>query len=256
MPNTVFGSGVIWGTPLTDATGAAISNPTPIMVGIMQDASIDISFDTKMLHGSGQFAIAAGRGKGKITGKAKFAQLNGALINSLFFGQTVTTGLLADFNDLTGTTIPTTPAILTVTPPNSGTFAVDLGVRNASGTPMTRVASGPATGQYACDPSSGQYTFAVADSGQIVYICYQYTATSTVAKKSAVSNLQMGPAPTFRCDFFNSFGPSNKLTLSLYSCISNKLSLSTKMDDFTIPEFDFEAYADSIGRVLQWGTAE
>jgi len=257
MPNTLFGAGVIWGTPLTDATGAAIAVPTPVMIGILQDASIDISFDTKMLHGTGQFPVATGRGKGKITGKAKFAQINGLLLNSLFFGQTQTGGsLLSAVRDAVGVAIPTTP--FTITPVTGTTplrtWVADLGVRDASGNTFTRVASAPTTGQYSV--TGGVYTFASADVGQTVFISYQYTAASTVAKTSTVSNLAMGPAPTFRCDFFNSSGASNSLTLTLYACVSNKLSLSTKAEDFLIPEFDFEAYADPAGRVLQWGAAE
>ncbi len=257
MPNTLFGAGVIWGTPLTDASGGAIAVPTPLMIGILQDVSIDISFDSKMLHGTGQFPIAAGRGKGKITGKAKFAQVNGLLLNSLFFGQTMSSGaLLADSRDLTGVAIPSTP--FTITPVTGAvparTWVADLGVRDAGGNAMTRVASAPTTGQYSV--AAGVYTFAAADVGQTVFIAYQYTATVTGAKSSTVSNLAMGPTPTFRCDFFNSFGASNSLTLTLYACTSNKLSLSTKMEDFLIPEFAFDAFADANGRVLQWGASE
>jgi hypothetical protein len=248
-----FGAGVLWGTPLTDANSVAIANPTPVLFGVLQDVSVDISFDTKMLHGQNQFPEAIGRGKGKITGKAKFARMNGLLLNSMFFGQTVTSSLLADYYDTTGAAIPTTPFQITPTIPSAGTWSRDLGVRDNTGNPMVVVPSAPATGQYSV--TAGVYTFATADTGKTVFISYQYTATSTSAKTSIVSNVQMGNAPTFRADLFAGFG-GKQTTLSLYSCLASKMSLATKLDDFTVPEMDFDAFADPSGRVMQWGTGE
>jgi hypothetical protein len=253
MPMYQFGAGALWGTPSTDAFGSAIAVPTPVLLGVTQDASVDISGDIKMLHGQNQYPVAVGRGKGKITGKIKFGQWNGLAINSLYFGQTMTSGLLAAVNDTIGAPIPATPFQITPVVPNGGTWTFDLGVINNQGNPMTKVASAPATGQYSV--AAGVYTFAAADTGQTVYINFQYSATSTVARKSTVMNVAMGNAPTFRADFFNSFGGQG-LDLTLFSCISSKLTFSTKLDDFTIPEIDFEAFADSTNRVLQWGTAQ
>jgi hypothetical protein len=45
----IFGSGNLWGTPLQDASGNALANPSPVLFGTLQEVSIDISFDTKML---------------------------------------------------------------------------------------------------------------------------------------------------------------------------------------------------------------
>lgn len=248
-----FGSGVLWGTPLTDANGASIANPTPIQLGVMQDMSLDISFDTKMLYGQNQFPVAVGRGKGKMAGKAKLAQLNGAMMNSLVFGQTVTSGILSDVYDVTGSVIPSTPFTITPTVPSSGTWSADLGVKNANGVPMTRVASSPATGQYSV--SAGVYTFAAADTGLTVFISFQYTASSTSAKKSTVLNLPMGYAPTFRADIFVPYA-GKSLIFTIPQCLSSKFGLVTKQDDFLIPELDFEGFADSAGNAIYWGVSE
>jgi hypothetical protein len=253
MAQFTFGSGVLWGTPLTDATGATISNPTPIQFGTLQDCSVDISGDVKELYGQNQFAVAVGRGKAKIAGKAKFAQINGTLFNSLFFGQTVTSGILSDYYDTTGSAIPLTPFTITPTPPSTGTWTVDLGVRNAGGLPMTRVASAPTTGQYSV--SAGVYTFAAADTGLTVFINYQYTATSTTAVKSTVQNVLMGYAPTFRADLFMPYS-GKSLILTLPSCISTKLTFATKLDDFQISELDFSAFADASGNTLTWASSD
>lgn len=253
MAQFTFGAGVLWGTPLSDYSGTAVTNPSPVQFGTLQDCSIDISGDIKELYGQNQFAVAVGRGKAKISGKAKFAQLNGSLINSLFFGQTMAAGILSDVFDTTGAPIPTTPFTITPTPPTSGVWSADLGVRNATGLPMVRVASAPTTGQYSV--SAGVYTFATADTGLTVFINYQYTATSTSAVKSTVQNVLMGYAPTFKADLFMPYN-GKSLIMTLPSCISTKLSLATKLDDFQIMEFDFSAFADASGNTLTWATTD
>jgi len=254
MAQFTFGSGVLWGTPLSDATGTAITNPTPIQFGTLQDCSVDISGDIKELYGQNQFAVAVGRGKAKITGKAKFAQINGSLLNSLFFGQTVTNGILSDVYDTTGAAIPATPFTITPTPPSSGTWTADLGVRDSTGLPMTRVASSPTTGQYSVS-IAGLYTFAAADTGKTVFINYQYTATSTTATKSTVQNVLMGYAPTFKADLYMPYN-GKSLIVTLPQCISTKLSFATKLDDFQISEMDFSAFADSAGNTITWATTD
>lgn len=248
-----FGSGIFWGTPLTDATGAAIATPTPVQLGVLQDLSFDVSFDTKALYGQKQFPEAIGRGKGKMSGKAKFAQLSAVAINALVFGQTLTNGIVSNVYDTTGTAIPLTPFQITPTVPGSGTWSADLGVRNASGVPMIRVASAPATGQYSV--AAGVYTFAAADTGLVMFINFQYTATSTTAKKSTVLSLPMGYAPTFKGEIFVPFsGKSFQITIP--NCVCSKFALATKQDDFLIPEFDFEGFADSAGNGVYYGMSE
>lgn len=253
MAQFAFGAGILWGTPQQDAAGNAISNPTPVQFGTLQDASIDISFDVKELFGQNQFAVAVGRGKGKITGKAKFAQLNGTLINSLFFGQTQTNGILNDVYDTTGAAIPASPYSITPTVPSSGTWSADLGVRDSNGLPMKRVASTPATGEYSV--AAGVYTFAAADTGKTVFISYQYTATSTSAVKGTIQNVAMGYAPTFRCDLMMPYS-GKSLVLTLPNAISTKLTFATKQDDFMVPEFDFSGFADGAGNVLTYALTD
>lgn len=249
----LFGTGNVYGVPLTDANGNPISNPTPVKFGTLQNVSMDISFENKPLYGQGQFPVAVGRGKGKIACKAAFATLNGAMLNNLFFGQTLTTGIIGIVNDVTGTAIPTTPYTITPTPPFSGTFSLDLGVTDQNGVPMTRVASAPTTGQYSL--AAGVYTFAAADVAKIVFISYEYTATSTTAPKGTVNNLLMGYAPSFRCEV--SFPYDGKqLVVTQYKCISSKLTLASKQDDFILPEFDWDVFANGANQVLTYAITD
>lgn len=245
-----FGAGQLWGTPTQDASGIAIVNPTPVLFGTMQDVSLDISFEMKQLYGQLQFSVASGRGKGKVTGKAKVAQINGKMWNSLFFGQSVTNGIVANVFDTTGVTVATT---VTPTVPSSGTWTQNLGVRDSNGLEMVRVASAPATGQYSV--SAGVYTFAAADVGKTVFIDYQYTASSTSAVQSNVMNLAMGYAPTFSASFSLPYAGKN-LIINLPNCVGGKLGLATKQDDFLVPEFDFEAFASANGQVLTYALTD
>lgn len=252
-----FGSGMLWVTPKADAYGNVVAAPSPLLVGVLQDGSVDISFDLKTLFGQNQFAVAAARGKGKITGKAKFGQIFGALFNNVIFGQVSTGGLTTAQYDTSGQTIPATPFAITVAPANSGTFTRDLGVIGATGLPFKRVASAPASGQYMVD-ATGKYTFATADAGKNVYINYEYTVSSAnapTATTTTVKNLPMGYAPNFSADLMIPF-EGKTLKITMYKCVSNKLGLSTKQDDFLIPEFDFEALADDFGNVLTYSTVE
>lgn len=240
-----FGSGFLYGIPTADASGAAIANPTPVPFGVLQEVSLDISFETKMLHGQNQMPVAVGRGKGKMSGKAKFADIRGLTYNQIFFGTALSANIVAAVNDITGATIPTTPFTITPTVPLSGTWARDLGVRNGvSGAYMTRVASAPTTGQYSV--AAGVYTFAAADTGILVFISYEYTATSASAKQFTFVNQPMGYAPTFMMVLSNPFQGKN-LHMRLPQCVSSKMAMAFKNDDFNIPELDFDAFADVSG---------
>lgn len=248
MSTFLFGAGDFYGVPLLDANGNAISNATPVKIGGVQEIGLDFSGDLKELYGQNQFALAIARGKVKVTGKVKGAQINGAALNSLFFGQSMSSGTLSvAYTDLIGAAIPTTPFQLTPTPPGGGTWTGDLGVVDANGVPMTKVASAPATGQYSV--STGIYTFAAADVGKTVFVNYLYSSTSSTAQKIAVRNIAMGAAPTFKAYMQTTFQGKRALVV-LYSATSSKLNMfSTKLDDFSIPEFDFSGQSDSANNV-------
>src|SRR5215813_1115892 len=141
-----FGAGALWGTR-TDVTGSGIG---PDQFGILQDVQIDFDWTTKELWGQFQFPVDIARGQGKITGKAKFARIFGAIYGDLFFGQVPTTGQLTVSENEAGSVPGTTP--YTVTVANANTYSDDLGVYYASGVNagnrFTRVTTPSAAGQY------------------------------------------------------------------------------------------------------------
>jgi hypothetical protein len=234
-----------------DAAGNAITNPTPVKFLACQDISSDLSFDTKMLYGTNQFPLAIARGKGKGTVKAKNGQVNGAMLNNAFFGQTKATGQNGVVQDVSGTAIPATPFTITPTPPATGTWVADLGVRDSNGIPMTRVATTPTTGQYSV--SAGVYTFAAADTLKLVFIDYKYSVTT--GNNISIANQLLGSTPTVQLDISVPYG-GKQLTITFPQAVAGKLALATKLDDFTIPEFNFDIFANPAGIVGTIGLAE
>ena len=221
-----------------------LGNPsTPIRFGTLQDIQVDSSFDTKMMYGQNQWAIAFGRGKAKGAIKAKFAQLNGFLINTLFFNASLTTGTQLLMADSEAHAVPGNPYQVTVT--NSATWQQDLGVVNTvTGLQLTRVASGPTTGQYSV--AAGVYTFAAADTTINMAISYVYTAAQ--GNNIVLANQVMGSTPVFQLNIDGTF--DGRQAFFQFNCVtSSKLSFAPKNDDFMVPEMDFDFIADSSGNV-------
>jgi hypothetical protein len=253
MAQYLFGAGKIFVTPLQDVHGNPITNGTPVEVGVLQSTSVDISYDLKELFGRGQFAVDAARGKGSIKCKATMGRINGALLNSVFFGGVVTDGgITAVAQTINGAVVA---ASVTPVVPNSGTFVKDLGVTDGKAIPLKRVASAPATGQYSVDEATGVYTFASADVGKTVFISFKYTATVAGAKSGIVSNLDMGYTPEFSVDLFRDY-KGKFFGMEFFRCVSNKLAFSSKQDDYDLPEFEFQPMADDLNRVFKWTTSE
>ncbi len=249
MIQFAFGSGGIFGVRND------ISNGTPIKLGVMQEISLDISYSTKSLFGQKMFALAIARGQGKITGKAKFAKLNGLAFASLFFGTALAAGqnLVADSE---AAIIPASPYAVTVA--NAANFATDLGVfYTQTLVPLSPVTSGPAAGQYSVT-SGGVYTFSAADLADPIkkYVSISYLYSSASAGFSVVvTNPVMGITPTFMAVLQAPYG-GKQLVVKLPLCTSNKLSFATKIEDWLIPEMDFEAMDDGSGNVMYLNTCE
>jgi len=241
-----FGAGALWGTR-TDVTGSGIG---PDQFGILQDVQIEWDWTTRELWGQFQFPVDIARGQGKITGKAKFARIFGAIYGDLFFGQTPTTGQLT-VSDNEAAVVPASSPY-TVTVANAANFADDLGVYYASGASagnrFTRVTTPSSAGQYSVNPATGIYTFAAADAGAALLVSYLFNGTS--GRKLALTNRLMGFTPTFKATFYTSKttqGVPAGLALVLNACTASKLSLPTKTDEYEIQEFDFSAFADAAG---------
>jgi hypothetical protein len=244
-----FGSGAVWGER-TDVTGSGIG---PRQFGVLQDIQIDFDWTDKELYGQLQFPVAIARGQGKITGKAKFAQILGLLYSDIFFGMTPATGQFA-VSQLEAASVPAvTPYAVTVA--NAASYNDDLGVvYAASGKRFNRVSTPSAAGQYSVNFATGVYTFSSADAAAALLISYTYNVT-TSGSKLTITNQIMGTTPTFKATFYSTYS-GNGTALRLNACTANKLSLPTKVDTWTISELDFNAFADASGTIGYLSTVE
>jgi hypothetical protein len=237
-PQYAFGSGIMFGRK----TG--VTTPTPARFGALQDVSVDISFTTKQLFGQYQYPLAIGRGTAKITGKAKFAQFNAQSFNDLFFNEAgVTAGEV-----ITAVAESATPAGNFAVVTHNATFAQDLGVANATtGEVFQRVTGVPVgNNNYSCNETTGNYGFN-STMNVAVLVSYNYTDAGN-GSNIIIANQLLGSAPQFLVVLTETFS-SNKLTLQLNACMSSKLTLTSKLEDFWVQEFDFEAYDDAANNV-------
>lgn len=237
-----FGAGSLYGKSLVNTPA------TPVRFGALQDVSIDMQFNMKELFGSYQFPIALGRGTGKIMGKANFAQFNAQTFNDLFFGNANPATGSVRFAVQEAQTV--TANIVTAT--NNATFVADYGIVLASDqTLFTRVTSGPVGQQYSCNETTGVYTFNSSQANIAVLVSYSYNDASNGKKISLTNNL-LGVSPQFSAVFttqFTRLNTTKKITLVLNACSSSKLTLATKLEDFVIPAFEFQAYSDDSNSV-------
>jgi hypothetical protein len=236
-----FGVGVLIAKPAVTST---VTVTTPRKFGDLQSVTVEESYDNKELYSSYSAARRVGRGKLKISIKAKTARINGRQYADIFNVGTISTGSKAlQLNE--SATIPSaTP--YTVTVANASKFSADLGVETINGVPLTRVsASGSvATGQYYVDESTGTYTFATADTGLSVLISYEYTTTTgyTVTK----NNQLMQESPYFAVHLMQQSQDGQRVKV-YPRCSAVKLSEEFKMDDWTIPDLEITALDNGSG---------
>ena len=236
----VFGSGVLIGTP---------QGGTPINFGLAQEVTLNVQTTTKALYGQYNFPVAIGSGTKKMSGKAKMARISGQALGSLYFGLSPSLGVVqTQFGETTA--VPASSPY-TYSTNNHATFVADQGVVYASSAlPLKQVASSPVQGQYSV--SGGVYAFAAADAGQSVLISYTYT-NATSGESIAVASQLIGPSVTFSANLFASDpGTGKQFSVLLYNCVAEKLSFGTKVEDFLVPELDFQCFANAAGQVCQF----
>ena len=235
----VFGSGVLIGTP---------SGGSPINFGLAQEVSLNISTTTKALYGQNNFPVAIGSGTRKMTGKAKLARISGQALGNLFFGVNPSIGgVQTQFGEITS--VPAVSPFIYSTTFHSN-FVADQGVVYAStGLPLRAVSAAPAAGQYSV--AGGVYTFSSADAGTAVLVSYSYGVAGS-GESITVTSQAIGPSITFSANLFASDPTTGKqFSLLLYNCVAEKLAFGTKLEDFVMPEFDFQCFANAAGQVCQ-----
>lgn len=240
-----FGTGAIY------ATSNKAGTNTPRKFGALQELMVDFAYNIKELYGQNQYPLAIGRGFAKVTGKAKAANFNAAMLADLFFNPTVApsttqTSLVEDEKR----TVASTTTIA-----NNTTGFKDLGViDNTTGLPMTKVASAPAIGQYSVNEATATYTWNASFPTEVL-LGYTFTATVVGSSSFSIDNQKLGIAPFFAVQVGGEYQQpgaggtttAKQWSLKLNQCMAQKWSLQTKQEDFVVPEFDFVAFADASG---------
>jgi hypothetical protein len=252
----IFGIGALWGTR-TDVTGVG-----PDQFAILQDNTIDFSFELKELYSQYQFPVDIARGKGKISGKAKMARVFGALYADLFFGASVTLNSEDNTMENEVDSVPaSSPYAITVGQASS--FVSDLGVYYNTGTSIgkrftyTSTTAPSSAGTYYVNPSTGVYTFSSADASAVVAISYNYT--DSLGRTIQLTNNYMGYTPTFSAVFYqqrNTQGSTGQLTLRFNECVSSHLTFPSRIDDYGIPDFDWMAFSNQGASIGTLSTTE
>lgn len=239
----LFGAGVLIGTP---SGGGA-----PVNFGLVQEVSIEETVQTKSLYGQNNYPLAVASGERKVVGKAKMARISASAFGALYYGVAPTVGSQAAQY---GEAVPLA-AGTTYTAANGATYLEDQGVLYAAtGYPLAKITTGtPTAGQYKL-AAGGVYTLNATDSAAGLLINYVYTVAAT-GTTIAVNQQIMGPTPTFSARLFQYdptvAGVGGIFGVKLFACVASKLTHQTKLTDFTIPELDFECYANAAGQVMQ-----
>lgn len=244
----VFGSGDVF---------ALVSGLTPVKIGVLQDIEFDIASAVAELYGQYQSPVAIGRGKTKLTGKAKTGEFNINLFNSLYYGGSVTVGSYEkQVSNEVGSAGASAPSM---TPAISSLATVDLGLYySATGVQLSySTSSAPTIGNYAKGSSVGApYLVSTAETAATgFYLNYEYVSPS--GNQLVVTNQLMGIQPVFELHLYEGytdFGGRTNFNLKLNRCISTKLNFPFKNSDFMISDFEFECFADSTGGLYTLGT--
>lgn len=237
MAQYMFGSGNL---TLIPPVGA--SDVTPVQIAILRDVSLDVTMTTKELRGAYTFPVDIARAGAKVSGKAKYATVNGGIIASIF-DVASTSGEVVESEE-------NSPSGTSLTVSHSANFVADHGVINAStGVPLAKVTSGATGQQYSV--SAGAYTFGTTGSYNV-----RYSWTNAgVGKTTKLVNTLMGSSTVYQVRLFNTFR-SKHFGVKLYAATVPKIAFSFKNEDYTESDVDFECFADASGNVIEFYTEE
>ena len=230
----VFDSGYIFG--ISNASGV----PTPVKFGSMQSVQAKIGLEYTYSNLQTWTKFAASLKSLSLNFVAKTGQINSLLGNQLLFGQENSTGSNLLARDVAGIVPASGPYTITPTVPSGGTFSQDLGVQYTStGIPLQFTSGSPTTGQYSL--SGGVYTFSGGDASQALTFNFLYSSIGGYSLVLANQFQQLAP---YFSVVLNTLYDGQQVTWQLNRCLSKQLTIATLVNEMSIPEFEFEAFAD------------
>lgn len=228
---------------------ALVSGLTPVRIGILQDVEIDIAASVAELYGQNTYPEAIGRGKSKITGKAKIGQFDANMFASIYVGNgvAISANYEKEVKNEAWSNGPGSSAYL-YTPVISSAAIQDLGLYySATGVQLSLSTAG-GIGNYSIGSSVGaQYVTSSLEPNATAFLAnYNYQATT--GNQVIVANSLMGTAPTFSLHLYEGYtGPTGRTNfdIKLNACIATKMSFPNKNSDFMVSDFEFSCFADS-----------
>jgi len=242
MAEYIFGSGTVI------AKRTDVTLQMPVLMGVLQDITLDFSRKIESLIGQFASPVAFGGGELSIKGKAKLGRFQATQLNNLFLNGTLAAA--SGLEVTTGEAATTATTSFTVT--HGATYTEDLGVfYTATGIQLQPVSSGPTQGQYIPGvANTGTYTINSADENTALTVYYAYTVATE--NQITLANQLMGPVPNFELyvkQGFTVFGVAKSLVIKLNNCVSEKLALGFTNTKFSIPEIDIVAGADASNNI-------
>jgi hypothetical protein len=208
--------------------------------GLLQNASVDITSNTKGIRGSGLYdEVVAVMGQ-EVSIKAGNAYCTSGL------EAVATGGTIAAGSKWIQTDSKTAGASVAITPPGSGTFSRDLGVILANGQPGKYNSGTVAVGEYHLTTgfTAAPYIFNAGETGT-VQIKYLYTLST--GETLTVTNSSVGLLVPVGVRVFNvstdSLGVVRKIGRYFPSCAMAKFSVANKVGDFASVDLEFKAMA-------------
>ena len=239
MADIIFHSGEI----KVISRASAIATPRDLLT--IQETSFDFKGDIKNLMGEGQFAVDSAVGSIEISMKCKNGQLNPTTFADIYFGKNI-----AQNGELYVKAEPITVAAGTATLAGGALSAQDLGVYNSvTGLQYTRVATAPTAGQYIWG-ANGVLTFNVSENAQVLLASYIRNDTSTMQSFTANNELA-GTTVTLEAFFHKKMRDGRQFNMHFYNVIIPSLNFAYKINDYTMPEFTMQAFADPVKGVYR-----
>lgn len=248
MPITGYNKGAAFGPGFLSVLpglgwngAAALDNLTPVRFSVLQKVDLEFSYKLKELRGQAVYPITAGASDGKLSGKMTLATYSGQLFASAFWGSPASAAGISVTEDEVHVVPASTPWQVTI-----AAAKTDLGVIYATSPvgsfqkQLTPVAAPTTQGQYSFAPATGIYTFTTLDAGANIYISYEGAGANN--SLWTIPNPISGQPPSFQVNFAG-FWNGVPYLFTFPFCMSEKLTWGTKLNDFVMPEIDFEVFS-------------
>lgn len=221
-----FGSGALW---------ARFDDGSYLEFGTLQEVSLDFSFDKKELYGRNQFPVKIARAKGKVDGKAKYANITAEALNLVLNGN-ITNGELKVAEPL-NVTVPANGEVVIDLPTGSALNNV-LTVYNVDGetkVPMKEVDTTPTvSGTYFVDDG------AAAVAGSRTYtLTTNFAASDTVVVEGQTFTAVASSPSTGEFEVGSTIADSITNLVALINAtpaINTKFTATKTATDFTLTE--------------------